>query len=289
MMFALPTPWQPYWQLARLDRPIGSLLLLWPTFWALWLASDGIPSFSFLVIFTLGVFVMRSAGCVINDFADRHFDGHVKRTAARPLPSGRVSSTKALFFFASLVFIAFLLVLLLNPKTIYLSVGGLALAAAYPFMKRFTHYPQVVLGMAFSWAIPMAFSAVTETLPLSCWLLFLANSVWTVAYDTMYAMVDRDDDVKIGVKSTAIIFGAHDKLIVFILQAATLSLLAVIGWLELLGQWFYLGLLVSAVLFMYQQWLIRHRERTACFKAFLNNNWVGMIIFIGLFADKILN
>ncbi len=286
MMFALPTPWQPYWQLARLDKPIGSLLLLWPTFWALWLAADGFPSFSLLLIFTLGVFVMRSAGCVINDFADRHFDGHVKRTSARPLPSGRVTTFNALLFFGFLVLIAFLLVLQLNKFTIYLSVGGILLAAIYPFMKRVTNLPQLVLGMAFSWSIPMAYAAVSESLSLTCWLLFAANLLWTIAYDTMYAMVDRDDDLRIGVKSTAILFGQHDKLYIACLQIITLFLLGVIGWLNNATMIYFSSLLIAGILFVYQQWLIRYRERTACFRAFMNNNLVGMFIFIGLLCDK---
>lgn len=286
MMFALPSPWQPYWQLARLDKPIGSLLLLWPTFWALWLAADGFPPFSLLLIFTLGVFVMRSAGCVINDFADRHFDGHVKRTSARPLPSGRVSTIQALLFFGCLVLIAFLLVLQLNQFTLYLSVGGLLLAAIYPFMKRITNLPQLVLGMAFSWSIPMAYAAVSESLSLTCWLLFIANLLWTIAYDTMYAMVDRDDDLRIGVKSTAILFGQNDKRYIALMQLLTLFLLVVVGWLNHTTMIYFSTLLIAAGFFLYQQWLIRNRERMACFRAFLNNNWVGMIIFIGLLCDK---
>jgi len=286
MMFALPTPWQPYWQLARLDKPIGSLLLLWPTFWALWLAAEGFPSFSLLLIFTLGVFVMRSAGCVINDFADRHFDGHVKRTSARPLPSGRVTTVKALLFFGFLVLIAFLLVLQLNLFTIYLSFGGVLLAAIYPFMKRITNLPQLVLGMAFSWSIPMAYAAVSGSLSITCWLLFAANLFWTIAYDTMYAMVDRDDDLRIGVKSTAILFGENDKLYIACLQIITLLLLGVIGWVNNSTGVYFFSLLIAGMLFVYQQWLIRNRERTACFRAFMNNNLVGMFIFIGLLCDK---
>lgn len=282
MMSVIPTQWQPYWQLARLDKPIGSLLLLWPTLWALWLASDGVPSFALILIFTAGVFVMRSAGCVINDYADRHFDGHVKRTASRPLPSGRLSSWRALTFFSLLVLLAFALVWQLNTFTIYLSVGGLLLAAIYPFMKRVTSLPQLVLGMAFSWAIPMAYGAVNGHLNLTCWVLFIANLLWTVAYDTMYAMVDRDDDLKIGIKSTAILFGQNDKRYVALLQLTTLMLLLLAGWLESLNRIYYLSLLAVAVFFLYQQWLIRNRQRDACFKAFLNNNWVGMLVFLGI-------
>ncbi|WP_321408405.1 4-hydroxybenzoate octaprenyltransferase [Tolumonas auensis] len=282
MMLVIPAQWQPYWQLARLDKPIGTLLLLWPTLWALWLASVGVPSFSLLLIFTAGVFVMRSAGCVINDYADRKFDGYVKRTASRPLPAGRLTAVRALLFFLLLVLIAFVLVWQLNQFTIYLSVGGLLLAAIYPFMKRVTSLPQVVLGMAFSWAIPMAYGAVAGQLTVTTWLLFLANLVWTIAYDTMYAMVDRDDDLKIGVKSTAILFGQNDRLYIALLQLGTLILLAIIGWLEQLTVSYYFSLLLAAGLFIYQQWLIRHRQRDACFRAFLNNNWVGMLIFAGI-------
>lgn len=282
MAFALPAQWQPYWQLARLDKPIGSLLLLWPTLWALWLAADGFPPFSLLVIFTAGVFVMRSAGCVINDYADRHFDGHVKRTASRPLPAGRISTTQALLFFIVLVFIAFVLVWQLNQFTIYLSIGGLLLAAIYPFMKRVTSLPQLVLGMAFSWSIPMAYGAVAGHLSLTTWLLFFANLVWTIAYDTMYAMVDRDDDLKIGVKSTAILFGQYDRHCIALLQMMTLVLLCLIGGLEQLSQSYYLLLVAVGGFFVYQQWLIRHRQRDACFRAFLNNNWVGVLVFVGI-------
>lgn len=282
MMSVIPAQWQPYWQLARLDKPIGSLLLLWPTLWALWLASGGGPSFALILIFTAGVFVMRSAGCVINDYADRHFDGHVKRTASRPLPSGRLTTLRALFFFSLLVLLAFALVWQLNTFTIYLSVGGLLLAAIYPFMKRVTSLPQLVLGMAFSWAIPMAYGAVTEQLSLTCWMLFIANLLWTIAYDTMYAMVDRDDDLKIGVKSTAILFGQNDKRYIALLQLGTLILLLLVGWVEHLSGVYYLALLSAALFFLYQQWLIRERQRDACFKAFLNNNWVGMLVFLGI-------
>ncbi len=286
-MPVIPSQWQPYWQLARLDKPIGTLLLLWPTLWALWLASTGAPSFSLFLIFTAGVFVMRSAGCVINDYADRRFDGYVKRTASRPLPAGRLTASRALLFFLLLVLLAFILVWQLNQFTIYLSVGGLLLAAIYPFMKRVTSLPQVVLGMAFSWSIPMAYGAVTETLNVTCWLLFLANLLWTVAYDTMYAMVDRDDDLKIDVKSTAILFGERDRLYIALLQLGTLGLLILTGWLEQLTASYFISLLLAAALFLYQQWLIRHRQRDACFRAFLNNNWVGMLIFAGIVLTSI--
>lgn len=218
--------WQAYWQLARLDKPIGSLLLLWPTLWSLWLAAGGWPGWQLLVVFVAGVWLMRSAGCVINDYADRHVDGHVKRTAARPLPAGRLGGRQALAFFGVLVLAAFALVLTLNRYTILLSLVGLLLAVVYPFMKRITHLPQLVLGLAFSWAIPMAWAAVQGQLGPVTWLLFLANALWTVAYDTYYAMVDRDDDLRIGVKSTAILFGRHDRHIIVALQAAMLLALA---------------------------------------------------------------
>jgi 4-hydroxybenzoate polyprenyltransferase len=282
MTFSLPVQWQAYWQLARLDRPIGSLLLLWPTLWALWLAAGGFPPLSLLLIFVAGVFVMRSAGCVINDYADRHIDGHVKRTASRPLPAGKLSSLQALLFFTLLVAIAFMLVWQLNRFTLYLSVGGILLAAIYPFMKRVTSLPQVVLGMAFSWSIPMAYSAAAGELSITTWLLFLANVLWTVAYDTMYAMVDRDDDLTIGVKSTAILFGRNDRLYIALLQLATLSVLWLVGWLEQLSSSYFSVLSITGLFFIYQQWLIRHRQRDACFRAFLNNNWVGMLVFAGI-------
>lgn len=274
--------WQAYWQLARLDRPIGSMLLLWPTYWALWLASSGAPDLDLLLIFTLGVLVMRSAGCVINDYADRQVDGHVARTRQRPLPDGRLSPRQALGFFVFLLVLALLLVLTLNRFTMMLSLVGLLLAVLYPFMKRVTHLPQLVLGLAFSWAIPMAWGAVWESLPLSCWLLFLANCCWTIAYDTYYAMVDREDDLRIGVKSTAILFGRHDRLVILLLQGATLLLLLGVGMLEWLEWPFFTSLLVAMVLALYQFWLTRDRDREACFQAFLHNNWFGMVIFIGI-------
>ncbi|MGL5698158.1 MAG: 4-hydroxybenzoate octaprenyltransferase [Kluyvera sp.] len=271
-----------YHRLMRTDKPIGALLLLWPTLWALWVAAPGVPPLWILAVFVAGVWLMRAAGCVVNDYADRKFDGHVKRTANRPLPSGAVSEKEARILFAVLVLLSFLLVLTLNTMTILLSVAGLALAWVYPFMKRYTHLPQVVLGAAFGWSIPMAFAAVSETLPLSCWLMLLANILWAVAYDTQYAMVDRDDDVKIGVKSTAILFGQYDRLIIGILQVGVLVLMAAIGWLNGLHWEFYWSILVAGALFVYQQKLIRNRERGPCFQAFMNNNYVGLVLFIGL-------
>lgn len=274
--------WKAYWQLARLDRPIGSLLLLWPTLWALWLAAGGFPGWRLLAVFVLGVWLMRSAGCVINDFADRRVDGHVRRTARRPLPAGLLSVRQALGFFVLLVVAAFVLVLTLNRFTILLSVAGLGLAVVYPFMKRVTHLPQLVLGLAFSWAIPMAWAAVQGTLMPVTWLLFAANVLWTIAYDTWYAMVDRDDDLRIGVRSTAILFGRYDRLIIQLLQAAALGCLLLAGSLSALGWPWYVGLAVAAALFVRQSWWTRERDRDACFRAFLDNNQVGAVIFIGL-------
>ncbi len=288
MQLVTRTPWAAYWQLARMDKPIGTLLLLGPTLWALWLASAGQPDWWALLVFTLGVFLMRSAGCVINDYADRHVDGHVKRTAQRPLPAGRLTTRQALLFFAALVGLSFLLVLTLNRFTIVLSLMGLVLAVLYPFMKRVTHLPQLVLGLAFSWSIPMAWAAVTGDLAWSTWLLFMANATWTVAYDTYYAMVDRDDDVRIGVKSTAILFGRYDLRIIALLQLVTLLLLLWVGWLQALPWPFYGSLLVAAGLFAQQGWSARGRDRDACFRAFLANNWVGAVIFLGIFLSGLL-
>ncbi|KAA6098795.1 4-hydroxybenzoate octaprenyltransferase [Pantoea sp. B_10] len=277
--------WQAYSRLMRIDKPIGTLLLLWPTLWALWLSGMAIPPLSVLVVFVLGVFVMRAAGCVINDYADRNVDGHVKRTAARPLASGAITEKEAKLLFAGLGLLAFLLVLTMNRMTILLSFGGLALAWVYPFMKRYIHLPQVVLGAAFGWAIPMGWAAVSESLPFVCWLVFLANICWTVAYDTQYAMVDRDDDLKIGVKSTAILFGRYDKLIIGLLQLAALGLMALVGILLHLNGAFYWSLLLAGGLFVHQQKLIAGRERELCFQAFLNNNYVGLVLFIGVLLN----
>lgn len=277
-----------YHRLMRTDKPIGALLLLWPTLWALWVATPGVPPLGILVVFIAGVWLMRAAGCVVNDYADRKFDGHVKRTANRPLPSGAVSEKEARNLFIVLVLLAFMLVLTLNLMTILLSIAALALAWTYPFMKRYTHLPQVVLGAAFGWSIPMAFAAVSESVPLSCWLMFFANILWAVAYDTLYAMVDRDDDVKIGIKSTAILFGRHDKLIVGILQVLVLVLMAAVGWLNGLGWAFYASIAVAGALFIWQQKMIVHRDRDACFKAFLNNNYVGLALFVGLAVSYLL-
>lgn len=277
--------WQAYSRLMRIDKPIGTLLLMWPTLWALWLAGMAVPPLPVLIVFVLGVIVMRAAGCVINDYADRKVDGHVKRTAGRPLASGAVSEKEAKLLFAALGLLAFMLVLTMNRMTILLSFGGLALAWVYPFMKRYTHLPQVVLGAAFGWAIPMGWAAVSESLPLVCWLVFFANICWTVAYDTQYAMVDRDDDLKIGVKSTAILFDRFDKLIIGLLQLATLGLMALVGSMLNLNGAFYWSLLAAGALFVYQQSLIARRERDACFQAFLNNNYVGLVLFAGVLLN----
>ena len=286
MQKSLPvSKWQAYSRLMRIDKPIGTLLLMWPTLWALWLAGMAVPPLPVLIVFVLGVIVMRAAGCVINDYADRKVDGHVKRTAGRPLASGAVSEKEAKLLFAALGLLAFMLVLTMNRMTILLSFGGLALAWVYPFMKRYTHLPQVVLGAAFGWAIPMGWAAVSESLPLVCWLVFFANICWTVAYDTQYAMVDRDDDLKIGVKSTAILFGRFDKLIIGLLQLATLGLMALVGSMLNLNGAFYWSLLAAGALFVYQQSLIARREREACFQAFLNNNYVGLVLFAGVLLN----
>ncbi len=277
-----------YIQLTRLDRPIGILLLLWPTWWALWLAADGWPDFSLLVIFTLGVVLMRSAGCVINDYADRHYDGHVKRTAQRPLATGRITSKSALILFTVLVTCSFLLVLMTNTLTILLSFGGVVLASIYPFMKRYTHLPQVVLGAAFGWSVPMAYAAQTGSVPVEGWLLFIANLLWTVAYDTQYAMVDRDDDLKIGIKSTAILFGDLDNMMNALLQGLFLLCMVLLGSKLETGVMFYLGLSAATTLFFYQHRLTRERERMSCFKAFLNNNWVGGAVFAGIALDVMI-
>ena len=279
--------WHAYSRLMRIDRPIGSLLLLWPTYWALWIAAEGVPSVHLLVVFTLGVFFMRAAGCVINDFADRKIDGHVERTKNRPLPSGDVTEKEAKILFVSLVLVSFLLVLTLNTMTIWLSVAALALAWVYPFVKRVSHLPQVVLGAAFGWSIPMAFSAVNESLPLVCWLLFGVNILWSVIYDTQYAMVDRNDDLKIGVKSTAILFGRYDKIIIGALQLLMLIILLYIGYLAKLPSIYYWTLLLSMTLFVYQQKLIAERQRDGCFQAFLNNNYVGLVLLIGIIFSYI--
>lgn len=283
----IQSKWKAYCHVMRLDKPIGSLLLLWPTLWALWLAQRGMPDITILMVFVLGVFLMRAAGCVINDYVDRDIDGHVKRTVNRPLVSGAISAYESKILFVVLLLFAFALVLTLNRMTIGLSLVALALAWIYPFMKRITHLPQVVLGVAFGWSIPMGFSAVSSSLPLVCWLLLLANICWTIAYDTQYAMVDRDDDVKIGVKSTAILFGQYDKLVIGALQLVTLLLMITVGYLMQLDNVFYYSILIAGVLFLYQQKIIANREPNGCFRAFLNNNYVGLILFLGILFSYI--
>lgn len=274
-----------YALLMRLHRPIGIYLLLWPTLWALWLAGQGQPPRGVVLVFVLGVVLMRSAGCVINDIADRKFDPHVTRTRDRPLAAGRVSLSEAIALLLTLCLLAFALVLTQNTLTIQLAFAGLALALSYPFMKRFHSLPQVHLGAAFGWAIPMAYAAVIGELPAVAWLLFLGNVLWSVIYDTQYAMVDREDDLRIGVKSTAILFGKHDRRIIGYLQIALLAVLILIGLLAGRGGAYYLGLFVAAWFALYQQYLIRNREPAACFQAFLNNNGFGLTVFCGLLLD----
>ncbi len=286
-MNAIVTKWQAIKSITRMDKPIGTYLLLWPTYWALWIAQDGIPSLHLLVVFTLGVFIMRSAGCVINDFADRKVDGKVKRTQNRPLVTGAITSTEALTLFFFLLVNALILVLTLQPYTIMLSTVAVFLATIYPFSKRFTQLPQVFLGAAFSWGMIMAFAESLGEIPNVAWMLFAANLAWTVAYDTMYAMVDRDDDLKIGVKSTAILFGIFDKRIILVLQLITLILLYLVGDILAFGWPYHLSLVISAGLFSYQQLLISDRNRDKCFSAFLHNHYVGLVMFIGIFIEQL--
>ncbi|GFZ90592.1 4-hydroxybenzoate octaprenyltransferase [Dyella caseinilytica] len=268
--------------LTRMDRPIGALLLLWPTWWALWLAAGDFPPWKPLVIFTLGVFAMRAAGCAINDYADRKLDPQVARTAGRPVASGRVTPREALIVFASLLVFAFVLVLFTNPLTIKLSFIGAALAAIYPFTKRYTDLPQVVLGAAFGWSIPMAFAAVQNGVPPVGWVLFIANILWSVIYDTEYAMVDREDDLKAGARSTAILFGDADLLIIGVLMGTFVTAMVMVGTRAHLGWPYWLSVVIAAGLFGWQQWLIRNRERNACLTAFRHNNWLGLTLWIGI-------
>lgn len=279
---SLSTRFRAYLKLIRFDRPIGTLLLLWPTLWALWIAGDGHPDQDVFLIFVAGVFLMRSAGCAINDFADRDIDPHVARTRDRPLAANEITATEALAVAALLGLAAFLLVLQLNTLTILLSLVGGAMAASYPFLKRVTSLPQFYLGAAFGWSVPMSFAAQTGTVPLTGWLLFLAVVLWAVAYDTMYAMVDRADDLRIGVRSTAILFGRWDRLAVAAAHLGAVGLLASAGAIEDLGPWYFAGLGSAALLAARQQVLIRHRDPEACFRAFLDNSTVGMVIFLGL-------
>jgi 4-hydroxybenzoate polyprenyltransferase len=272
----------------RFDRPIGILLLLWPTWWALLVAGQGRPSLGNIVIFTLGVVIMRAAGCVMNDIADRNFDPHVQRTLNRPLASGELTVKQALACFFLLLFIALMLVLQTNRLTVLLAFAGVALAASYPFFKRYTHWPQVVLGFAFGWGIPMAFAAETGALPGLAWALFAINMCWVLVYDTLYAMVDREDDLKIGVKSTAILFGRHDWAIIAGFMVAVLVGLAVLGWKAAWTWPFFLSVALAAGLFGHQLRITRSREPAACFRAFLHNNWVGCAVFLGLLGHFLL-
>lgn len=271
-----------YAQLTRLNRPIGNFLLLWPTLWGLWLAAEGPPKPDVLAVFVLGVVVMRAAGCVINDYADRNLDGHVQRTRERPLATGAVSEREALTLFVVLCLIAFGLVLTMNWLTIALSPVAVALAASYPFMKRYTHFPQLHLGTAFGWAIPMGYAAQTGSVPGQAWLVLLVAVIWALIYDTEYAMVDRDDDLKVGIKSTAVLFGDYDRVVIAALQIAMTALLVVIGLMHQLGAVYYGGLAVAALFFVRQQWLIQNQEREPCFQAFLNNNIYGGVVFLGM-------
>ncbi len=277
-----------YYLLSRLNKPIGIFLLLWPTLWALWIASEGKPDLLVLFVFISGVVLMRSAGCVINDYADRKIDPQVARTRMRPIASGMVKPKEALRLFAGLCLVAFALVLLMNKLTIYLSFVGALLAAIYPFMKRYTHLPQVVLGMAFGWAIPMAFAAQTGSIPRIAWLLFVVNIVWSVVYDTMYAMADKEDDLKAGVKSTAILFDDMDKVMVAMLQGIVLIGLYFIGQQLQLSWVFYSSLAIATGFAIYQQYLIKNRIPQCCIQAFLNNNWFGGTIFVGLVLHYML-
>ncbi|MDF1582105.1 MAG: 4-hydroxybenzoate octaprenyltransferase [Methyloprofundus sp.] len=276
---------QQYWLLARFDKPIGILILLWPALWALWLASSGSPDLLVLSVICFGVVLMRAAGCVINDYADRDFDPHVERTKLRPMAAGKVQAKEALIIFVVLCLMAFSLVLLLNTYTILLSFGGAFLAASYPFMKRYTQLPQAYLGIAFGWAVPMSFAAQSNEIPLVAWLLYLATALWALVYDTMYAMVDKDDDLKIGIKSTAILFGDKDREIMAILQIIIILLMVQVGRLQDLSWIYYVALAGASLFFVYQQKLIFYRNKKECFTAFLNSNWFGLTIFIGLVLE----
>ncbi|MBL0010044.1 MAG: 4-hydroxybenzoate octaprenyltransferase [Nitrosomonas sp.] len=276
---------QTYAQLMRLDKPIGILLLLWPMLWGLWFAAQGMPDWQILVIFVLGTILMRSAGCVINDYADRKIDPHVERTRNRPMAAGRVSSKEALLLATGLSLIAFVLILPLNQLTILLSMPALFLAGTYPFTKRFFAMPQAYLGIAFSFGIPMAFAAQTDSLPPIIWILMLANLFWVIAYDTEYAIVDKPDDLKIGIQTSAITFGRFDVLGVMVCHACFIAIMLIIGQLQQMNLAYYAGLMVATGLIIYQYTLIRNRDRALCFKAFLHNNWVGMVVFAGIALD----
>ena len=274
-----------YASLIRLDRPIGIWLLLWPTLWALWLASNGHPTQHVFIVFTLGVVLMRSAGCAINDFADRRVDPHVARTENRVIATGRVSPPEALLIFAILSMLAFALVLTLDRLTVEFSFAGAALTIVYPFLKRFFPLPQVWLGAAFSWSVPMAFAAETGQVPRLGWLLFIAGVLWTAVYDTMYAMVDREDDVRLGVRSSAVLLGDADRFVIGVMQAMVLGALWLAAEQAHLGGWFHGALVVGGCLFVWQQWLIRARAPRDCFRAFLNNHWFGLVVFLGIALD----
>ncbi len=276
----------PYLKLIRFDRPIGTLLLLWPALWALWLAAGGIPPIKYLVIFSLGVFLMRSAGCVINDIADRKFDSKVERTKNRPLAKNQLPVLNAMIFFVVLMLCAVVLLIFLNELSVKVALVAAFFAITYPFMKRYTYLPQIYLGIAFALSIPMAYAQIQNTIPAEAWLLFIINIFWTTAYDTMYAMVDREDDEKIGVKSTAILFGDLDIVITSVIQAMMLLALLLLGKKLGLNMYYYWSLLVVFVLFIYQNKLLRSRDVKNYFKAFLNNNWVGLILFIGVFLSQ---
>ncbi|MGI2097523.1 4-hydroxybenzoate octaprenyltransferase [Shewanella glacialipiscicola] len=284
----LKQKWDVYSRLTRIDRPIGTLLLLWPCLMALMLAAGGMPDVKVLIIFILGVVIMRACGCIINDYADRDLDSFVERTRSRPLASGEISSKEALLLFAILGLVAFGLVLLLNGLVVKLSVIGIILTIIYPFTKRITNMPQMFLGIVWSWSIPMAYAAQTGTVPMEAWWLFAANWCWTVAYDTMYAMVDRDDDLKVGIKSTAILFGKYDRQIIGLFQLGALICFIAAGWSADRGLVYGLGILTFIGFSTYQQLLIFGRERAPCFKAFLNNNWAGLVLFTTLAADYLL-
>lgn len=277
-----------YFQLIRLDKPIGIVLLLWPTLWALWMASDGVPDYCLLFIFTLGTVLMRSAGCAINDYADRDFDKHVKRTVDRPITSGKIRPREALIVAAVLAIVAFLLILPLNALTKQLSVAAVIIAGSYPYFKRFFAIPQAYLGIAFGFGIPMGFAAVQNSVPAEAWWLLAANIFWAIAYDTEYAMVDRDDDLKIGMKTSAITFGRFDVAAVMLCYALSFAIILVVGWQFGLHFWFVAGLLVASACAVYHYFLIRTRERAGCFKAFRHNNWLGGAIFAGVFLDYLL-
>ncbi|MCS6154629.1 4-hydroxybenzoate octaprenyltransferase [Shewanella baltica] len=284
----LKQKWDVYSRLTRIDRPIGTLLLLWPCLMALMLAAGGMPDLKVLVIFIIGVVIMRACGCIINDYADRDLDSFVERTRSRPLASGEISTKEALILFVILGLSAFGLVLLLNGLVVKLSVVGIILTIIYPFTKRITHMPQMFLGIVWSWSIPMAYAAQTGEVPMEAWWLFAANWCWTVAYDTMYAMVDRDDDLKVGIKSTAILFGKYDRQIIGLFQLAALACFIAAGWSADRGLLYGLGILTFVGFSTYQQMLIFDRERAPCFKAFLNNNWAGLALFVGLGADYLI-